>query len=377
MANMQTPGNDHLTKTSDEHDDEYGPDSTPRIREGLPPTYRMRADTHYVEQLDARAAGPMLQSLRIAAIDISATQLPEAIPALVESVKRHGILQPLLVQRRNGGTRLIDGRKRLQAAIAAGLDEVPCLARDIDDHEAAALAEGANLLPSKNSTVSVSDQAPSVVLDIHDALVRTIADLDSCAHLLSSSASSLPLSVGTTLIRAEVWRAFCLLQASRIVHNGVPPGEVACSARRLLTFVVERAESERRLRGYALHVENEIPESLLIPGDPNILGTTLSGLLFAIAAVAEGRPGVRTALTASVDATRQIEFAVSQIGVGVSTNWESRAFDLTWTDRPGGIPAVAWMVAARKVAESYGGTVSVSATLRGASVKMVMPVAAA
>ena len=59
MANMQTPGNIHVTETSGEHGDEYGSGSTPTVREGLPPTYRMRADAHYVEQLDTAAPGPM------------------------------------------------------------------------------------------------------------------------------------------------------------------------------------------------------------------------------------------------------------------------------------------------------------------------------
>jgi hypothetical protein len=375
-ANMQPPGNADLTKTPDEHDNPCGSDSTPRMREGLPPTYRMRADAHYVEQLDAPTCGPMVQSLRIASIDTGATPLPNPIPPLVDSIKRHGVLQPLLVQRRNGRTRLIDGRKRLRAAIALGLDEVPCLARDIDDQEVAALAVGANLVQSTTSPVSVSDEDPSIVLDIHDALVRTILDLDSSAHLLSSSASSLSLIMGTALIRAEAWRAGCLLQASRIVHKGVPRGELACSPTRVVKSVVERAESERRIRGYMLHVECDIPETLLIVGDPTIVGTTLSGLLFAITAVADGRPGARIAFIASLKTPGQLEFTLSQIGVGVSKDWELRAFDAGWTDRPGGIPAVAWMVGARRVAEAYGGVVSVAVTLRGASVKMVLPLAA-
>lgn len=377
MSNMHAPGNNDRTQTRDHHDDEHGPDTEPTIREGLPPTYRMRADAHYVEQLDAPAAGSMIQCLSVAAVDIGPRQLGEAIPALVDSIKRHGILQPLLVQRWNGETRLIDGRKRLHAAITAGLREVPCLVRDIDDRESAVLVEESNVLRSRNSTVSSLDTTPSPALDIHDALVRAIADIDSCTHLLSSSASSLPQRVGSDLIRAEVWRASCLLQASRIVQHGVPPGQGACSARRLITSVAERAEAERRLRGYALHIENEIPESLVIAGDPSILGAALSGLLLATCAVADDRPGARIALTGSVDATREIEFAVSEVGTGVSTSWESRAFDPTWSDRPGRIPAAVWMMAARKVSESYGGRVTVSVTSRGATAKMIMPIAAA
>src|SRR5688572_16059747 len=88
------------------HDDNASASaSTPITREGLPPTYRMRADAHYVEQLDVPLQ-PVIRSLRIAAIATDAEQRAEALPALVDSIKRYGILQPLLVQRRNGAMRL-------------------------------------------------------------------------------------------------------------------------------------------------------------------------------------------------------------------------------------------------------------------------------
>jgi signal transduction histidine kinase len=373
---MQTPTDNDLLQSSDPLDDGHGSDSKPAIREGLPPKYRMRADAHYVEQLDASLGGPMIRCLSVAAIDTGPHQPGEVLPALVDSVARCGILQPLLVQRRNGETRLIDGRKRLKAAIAAGLREVPCLIHDVDDRESAALAEGANVLHSRTSTVSPGP-AHAQGLDIYDALTRAVADIEASTHLLSSSGSSLLISVGTDLIRAGAWRTSCLLQASSIVQHGVPPGQVVCSARRLVTSVAEKAEAERRLRGYLLHTEHEIPDSLQIAGDPSNLSTALSALLLATCAVIEGHSGIRITLTASVDFTRQIEFAVSEVGIGVSTDWGSRAFDPTWSNRPGGIAAAVWMLAARTIAESYGGRMSASGTGRGTTIKMVMPIAAA
>ena len=50
---------------------------------------------------------------------------PEAsLQELAEDIRQHGrVLQPLLVQMRGGRYRLIAGRKRLAAAVAAGLRE--------------------------------------------------------------------------------------------------------------------------------------------------------------------------------------------------------------------------------------------------------------
>ena len=46
---------------------------------------------------------------------------------LTESIRRHGILQPLSVRRVGTSYELIAGERRLRAAIRAGLTEIPCL----------------------------------------------------------------------------------------------------------------------------------------------------------------------------------------------------------------------------------------------------------
>lgn len=66
----------------------------------------------------------------------------ESLAELTESVRRHGILQPLLVRPRRGGSfELIAGERRFRAATAAGLTDVPAVVRDdISDRDALALA---------------------------------------------------------------------------------------------------------------------------------------------------------------------------------------------------------------------------------------------
>ena len=57
---------------------------------------------------------------------------PEGLTELADSIRIHGILQPLTVRRRNGGRfELIAGERRLRAAMICGLSEVPCLIMDI------------------------------------------------------------------------------------------------------------------------------------------------------------------------------------------------------------------------------------------------------
>ena len=66
-----------------------------------------------------------------------------ALSELTASIAQHGLLQPLSVRRVGGGYELIAGERRLRAAQAAGLNEIPCIVMTMDEAESglAALVE--------------------------------------------------------------------------------------------------------------------------------------------------------------------------------------------------------------------------------------------
>lgn len=64
---------------------------------------------------------------------------------LTDSIREHGILQPLTVRQKNGGYELIAGERRLRAARLAGLRQVPCLIARVGEEDAALLALIENL----------------------------------------------------------------------------------------------------------------------------------------------------------------------------------------------------------------------------------------
>ena len=65
---------------------------------------------------------------------------PGPLAELAESIRRHGIIQPLSVRRRDDGWELIAGERRLRAAKLAGLQTVPCLEMQVDKQDTAILA---------------------------------------------------------------------------------------------------------------------------------------------------------------------------------------------------------------------------------------------
>ncbi len=69
----------------------------------------------------------------------------EAINELAESIKYHGILNPLTVRRSELGYELIAGERRLRAAKLAGLAEVPCIILTATEEQSSILAMVENL----------------------------------------------------------------------------------------------------------------------------------------------------------------------------------------------------------------------------------------
>lgn len=70
----------------------------------------------------------------------------QGLTELADSIRVHGILQPLTVRRRNGGRfELISGERRLRAAVLCGLTEVPCLILDVNRENSALLSIIENL----------------------------------------------------------------------------------------------------------------------------------------------------------------------------------------------------------------------------------------
>ncbi|MFN4261800.1 MAG: ParB/RepB/Spo0J family partition protein [Gemmataceae bacterium] len=67
----------------------------------------------------------------------------EELASLSASIREHGILQPLVVRALNGSYQLVAGERRLRAAQAAGLNEVPVRVVDFNDQQVleAALVE--------------------------------------------------------------------------------------------------------------------------------------------------------------------------------------------------------------------------------------------
>ncbi len=90
----------------------------------------------------------------------------DALAALAESIRRHGVVQPVVVRPREaGGYELIAGERRWRAAELAGLGQIPAVVRDADLGARLELALVENLLREDLSPIEVAQACATLVED--------------------------------------------------------------------------------------------------------------------------------------------------------------------------------------------------------------------
>jgi ParB family chromosome partitioning protein len=89
---------------------------------------------------------------------------PEAAEGLAASIRLQGVLQPIVVRRRDdGGFELIAGERRWRAAKVAGIPTLPALVRDVEDKESLLLGLVENVAREQLSAVEEARAYASLV----------------------------------------------------------------------------------------------------------------------------------------------------------------------------------------------------------------------
>jgi len=111
----------------------------------------------------------------------------DSLNDLVESIKQHGVVQPLLVRRVDNGYELIAGERRWRAAQKAGLHDIPIVERDADDQMAAEIAMIENIQRHDLSVIEEAEGYRRLIDEFNytqDALATVIGK--SRSHLANT-----------------------------------------------------------------------------------------------------------------------------------------------------------------------------------------------
>lgn len=162
----------------------------------------------------------------------------KALEALTESIKQHGVLQPILVRPLvSGGYQIVAGERRFRAARLAGLDEMPVYIRELNDTETAQLALVENL---QREDLNPIDEA----MGYRSLMEDTGATQDEISKVIGKS-------------RSAIANSLRLLSLDAPTMELVKKGEISPGHARALLSVEDtqrRTELAQRIRREGLSV---------------------------------------------------------------------------------------------------------------------------
>ena len=106
-----------------------------------------------------------------------------AINELADSIRKHGVLQPLLVRSQGDGYQLIAGERRWRAAQQVGLDTIPCRVVELEDNQVCEAAIEENI---KRQDLNVLEKAEA----FRDYLERFGGTVEELGKQLSMNRST-------------------------------------------------------------------------------------------------------------------------------------------------------------------------------------------
>lgn len=135
-------------------------------KSGLPHYVGMRHDDHFVDLISSRSVGPRIRMIPLTEIDPNPHQARSELgnmKELMASIKKKGVLEPILVRPKDGRYEIIAGERRYVASQRIGLGEIPCIEMNVEDNEAMELALIENLQRRDLDVFEESDGLRSLI----------------------------------------------------------------------------------------------------------------------------------------------------------------------------------------------------------------------
>ncbi len=178
---------------------------------------------------------------------------PEQLAELMESIREHGIIQPLIVRRVNGKLELIAGERRFRASRELGLKEMPVIVREASDKDVLEMALIENL---QREGLNPIEEA--------QAYSRLAKDFNMRQEDIAQR-------VGKN--RATVANTMRLLDLPQSVHDMLVGGKVSTGHAKVLLMLKKSEEQESVAqqivaKGLTVRATEKVIDSILRPPPP-------------------------------------------------------------------------------------------------------------
>ena len=360
----------------DEREDETDEATPAAVREGLPARFRMRHTPHYVDELLGEAPLRTVREIPLSEIELP-TEDRAQLEELERSIRRLGVIEPLLVGRRGACYRVIAGMRRLRAAHRIGLNTVPCLVHDADEERLAEMRR-AVIERTMEPPVDPAPAASTAPRVAEPTIGEAALGLEFVSALLpamnAAGRDRLRWGVLTDLAAVEISRTKAVGTAHEMLRSDAAIERASADHLALVSDVVSAVSTEARLRG--VKVDLDLPDSARdILFDGARCRDALKGLLQCLLTLAP-RTGTDLSVRAQITTIRPalvVECLLRECDPELSDEALARFFEAGWHEHPCGPNAGSILAALAHTARAHGGRAGVKADANGCVVTFVVP----
>ncbi|ANW97539.1 chromosome partitioning protein ParB [Thermoclostridium stercorarium subsp. thermolacticum DSM 2910] len=188
----------------------------------------------------------------------------EKLQALAESIKQHGVVQPIIVKKQDKGYTIIAGERRWRAAKLAGLKTIPAIVKDLSSRETMEIALIENLQREDLNPIEEAE-AYQKLMDEHGLTQEALSKLvgkSRAAIANSVRLLSLPDKIKDMLINEQLTPG----HARALITVEDPERQI-----KLAEEIIEKDLSVRETEKLVNERKNEKKQKRKAAKDPTIL----------------------------------------------------------------------------------------------------------
>ncbi len=188
----------------------------------------------------------------------------ERLDDMVESIREHGILNPVIVRKKGNGYEMLSGHNRQNAAKLAGLTELPAIVKEgLSDEEAYVYVietnviqrSFADLAPSEKAAVLSARYEKVISQGRRNDILREIEEIGTCGHDVHKSKSRDGIGEEYGMTGRNIARYMRVDKLIRPFKDRLDAGEMT------LTAAVELSYLSEEEQGIAAAEDGQINES--------------------------------------------------------------------------------------------------------------------
>jgi len=137
----------------------------------------------------------------------------EKLKELADSIKEHGVIQPIIVTKNNGSFEIVAGERRFQAAKMAGLKTVPVIVRNANEKQKLELAITENVQRHDLDAIEEAKAYKKLIDEFEMSQEEVAAKIGKSRSAIANKIRllNLPVEIQKALIFGEITEGHCKL----------------------------------------------------------------------------------------------------------------------------------------------------------------------